>query len=185
MKLSVGKKVGFLREKGTAIILEIKGSKIRIEDSDGFEREILASEVIELHSVENAKPTELASCEESNLKIKGVLQTRLEKKANVSKQHQVQTEWEIDLHIEELVDSIAGMSNTEIVLKQLTYFKSKFSAAKTQRINRLVVIHGVGEGVLRSEIHAFLLKESSIEFMDADFRKYGKGATLVIFHPNW
>jgi hypothetical protein len=181
----IGKKVGFLREQGTAIILEIRGKKVLVEDSDGFERELLLTELIELHDPSKAKAPELKSSEDANEKLKGVIPTRKEQKAKISKQHLGLIEWEIDLHIEELVDSIAGLSNTEIVLKQMSFFKNKFQLAKNQRVNKLVVIHGVGEGVLKNEIRSFLQKQQAIEFEDADFRKYGKGATLVVFHPNW
>jgi len=181
----IGKKVGFLREQGTAIILEIRGKKVLVEDSDGFERELLLEELIELHFPEKVKAPELRSTEEANEKLKGIVPTRKEQKAKISKQNLGLIEWEIDLHIEELVDSISGLSNTEIVLKQMSFFKNKFQLAKNQRVNKLVVIHGVGEGVLRSEIRSFLQKQQAIEFEDADFRKYGNGATLVVFHPNW
>ncbi len=185
MKLEIGKKVGFLHERGTAVILEIRGKNVLVEDSDGFERELPANALIKLHKPAEVKIPELRSSAEANEKLKGVIPTRKEKKAAISKQHLGLIEWEIDLHIEELVDSISGYSNTEIVLKQLQAFKNKFQNAKNQRVNKLVVIHGVGEGVLRNEIRTFLQKQTGIEFEDADFRKYGKGATLVIFHPNW
>ena len=185
MKLEIGKKVGFLREQGTAIILEIRGKKVLVEDSDGFERELFTSELIELHSLSKVKSPELRGSDEANEKLKGIVPTRKEQKAKISKQHLGLIEWEVDLHIEELVDSISGYSNTEIVLKQLQTFKNKFQSAKRQRVNKLIVIHGVGEGVLRNEIRTFLHKQQGIEFEDADFRKYGQGATLVIFHPNW
>lgn len=183
VKLEVGKKVGFLSERGTAVILEIRGKKVLVEDCDGFERELLVSEIIEIHS--SPKKVEPTSSDVANEKLKGVIKTRKEQKVQQSKQHRGLVEWELDLHIEELVESIAGMSNAEIVLKQLHAFKNKFIAAKSQRVDKLVVIHGVGEGVLRNEIRSFLHKQEGIEFEDADFRKYGKGATLVIFHPNW
>ena len=95
------------------------------------------------------------------------------------------TVWEVDLHIEELIDSHRGMSNTEIMLKQLGEFRSMFKKAKKQSVHKLIVIHGVGEGVLKSEIRSYLALQDQIEVYDADFSEYGKGATTVEFHPNW
>lgn len=181
----VGKIVGFLHEKGTAEIVEIKGEKILIRDSDGFDREVLSSELIEIHSLNFDKIPLKAASETDLEKAKGIIKSRQEEKAIKSKQHQGITEWELDLHIEELVDSISGLNSTDMILKQLSSLKQKFNAAKNQRVNRLVVIHGVGEGVLKNEIRSFLAKQEGIEVLDADFRKYGNGATLVVFHPNW
>lgn len=183
--LKVGKVVGFLHEKGTAEIIEIRGKTILIRDSDGFDREVLSSELIEIHSLNFDNIPVKANSESELEKAKGIIKSRQEEKVLKSKQHQGIVEWELDLHIEELVDSISGLNATDMILKQLSSLKHKFNAAKNQRVNRLIVIHGVGEGVLKNEIRSFLAKQEGIEILDADFRKYGHGATLVVFHPNW
>ncbi|MBI1835746.1 MAG: Smr/MutS family protein [Flavobacteriia bacterium] len=92
--------------------------------------------------------------------------------------------WEIDLHIEEITDSHAGLSNFEILNKQLKEFKNFFNRAKSKRIRKIVVIHGVGEGVLKEEIRIYLSKQEGVEYFDADFRDYGKGATAAEIHYN-
>ena len=48
-----------------------------------------------------------------------------------------------------------------------------------KKIKEFVIIHGVGEGVLKSEIHAYLSGKSGVFYEQADFRKYGMGATKV------
>ena len=52
--------------------------------------------------------------------------------SNTSVTKTKESKWEIDLHIEHLLDSHNGLSNTEILLKQLTHFRSTFSKAKSQ-----------------------------------------------------
>jgi dsDNA-specific endonuclease/ATPase MutS2 len=181
----IGEIVGFLHEKGTAKIISINDKYALIEDSDGFERQLLVAELIAIHSLD-FQGNEIAAADPEQIeKKKGVIQTRKEEKAKLSRQHQGIIEWELDLHIEELVDSIRGLNSTEMMLKQLSACKEKFRQAKSQRVNRLIIIHGVGEGVLKNEIRSFLRVQEGIEFCDADFQKYGNGATLVIFHPNW
>jgi DNA-nicking Smr family endonuclease len=69
--------------------------------------------------------------------------------------------------------------------KQLKELKATFNKAKKNKVNRLIVIHGVGEGVLKNEVRTYLENQSGIEFYDSDFREYGKGATTIDFHPNW
>jgi DNA-nicking Smr family endonuclease len=49
----------------------------------------------------------------------------------------------------------------------------------------LIAIHGVGEGVLKNEIRSFLGKKDNVEFFDASYMEYGKGATEIrLFHSN-
>ncbi len=46
-------------------------------------------------------------------------------------------------------------------------------------------IHGVGEGVLRYELHRLLKEyEGQLKFYDADYQKYGIGATAVHLFKN-
>ena len=48
---------------------------------------------------------------------------------------------------------------------------------------KLVFIHGKGEGVLRKAVLELLRKEfPKSELQDASFREYGFGATLVTIH---
>lgn len=87
---------------------------------------------------------------------------------------------EIDLHINELLDSTAGMSNAEMLHCQLDKFHSVLDENKTKKGQKIVFIHGKGEGVLRSEIEKQLkTKYKSYQFQDASFREYGFGATMV------
>ena len=50
---------------------------------------------------------------------------------------------------------------------------------------KLIIIHGVGEGVLKDEVRLFLSKKEGIEYFDADYREYGKGATAVELRYNF
>lgn len=87
---------------------------------------------------------------------------------------------EIDLHINELVDTTAGMSNADMLLLQLDKFHSVLDENKHRKGQKIVFIHGKGEGVLRSEIEKLLkTRYKSYYFQDASFREYGFGATMV------
>jgi hypothetical protein len=88
-------------------------------------------------------------------------------------------EEEIDLHIEKLVDSYSGMSNAEIVQIQLNAAQDKLDKSILKGLHRLVLIHGVGNGRLKSEIIKLLKSYYDIKFEDASFKKYGAGATMV------
>lgn len=49
---------------------------------------------------------------------------------------------------------------------------------------KLVFIHGVGEGVLKSELEFLLSKYDGITFKEASYQKYGVGATEVYIKQN-
>ena len=59
---------------------------------------------------------------------------------------------EIDLHIGELLDDTCGMSNSEILNYQLDKFREVMEQYKKKREQRIVFIHGKGDGVLRKAL---------------------------------
>jgi len=88
---------------------------------------------------------------------------------------------ETDLHIHELIDNPAGLSNKEILDIQMAKVELEMESAIRSRVKRIVFIHGVGQGVLKQEI-AKLLKSKypKYTYQDASFKEYGFGATMVI-----
>lgn len=88
---------------------------------------------------------------------------------------------EIDLHIDELLDTTAGMSSADIKEYQLSVFNKIMNENKNQKNKKIVFIHGNGEGVLRKAIINELRKSyPSCQYQDASFQQYGFGATMVI-----
>jgi len=87
---------------------------------------------------------------------------------------------EVDLHINELLDSTKGMSNSEMLQCQIDKFHAVIAENKSKKGQKIVFIHGKGEGVLRNEIEKLLKTQyKSYYFQDASFREYGFGATMV------
>lgn len=90
----------------------------------------------------------------------------------------------IDLHINELIDTTAGMSNADILNYQIDKFREVMDANIKFGGRKIIFIHGKGEGVLRQA----LLKEMNYRYrscavQDASFREYGYGATQVTIYP--
>ncbi len=86
----------------------------------------------------------------------------------------------VDLHIAELVDTTAGLSNADMLNLQIDKFRQVMDANLRRHGQKIVFIHGKGEGVLRQAI----LKELNYRYkghdvQDASFREYGFGATQV------
>jgi hypothetical protein len=88
---------------------------------------------------------------------------------------------EIDLHIEEIVDNEAGLSNGEIINIQMARFTTALEGALKGKTRNIVFIHGVGQGKLRYELRKTLdTKYPDLTYQDASFAEYGYGATMVM-----
>lgn len=90
---------------------------------------------------------------------------------------------EVDLHIENLLDTTKGLSRADMLNRQVDEFRKVMDANLRNHGQKIVFIHGKGEGVLRQA----LLKELSHRYKghdvsDASFREYGFGATQVVIH---
>jgi hypothetical protein len=98
----------------------------------------------------------------------------------IIKRPQVTEIIEVDLHINELVDTTSGMSNGDMLQLQLDKFHAVIAENKNRKGQKIVFIHGKGEGVLRKEIEKLLKTQyKTYYFQDASFREYGFGATMV------
>ncbi|MDR0892385.1 MAG: DUF2027 domain-containing protein [Mediterranea sp.] len=87
---------------------------------------------------------------------------------------------EIDLHIDALLDDTRGMSNSEMLTYQLDKFREVMELYKEKREQKIIFIHGKGDGVLRKSIlNELKRKYNSCGWQDASFQEYGFGATQV------
>lgn len=87
---------------------------------------------------------------------------------------------EIDLHADELLDNTNGLSSGDILEYQLKKFREVMDENKRNKGQKIVFIHGKGDGILKNAV----LKElnsnyKSVYYQDASFREYGYGATMV------
>ena len=99
-----------------------------------------------------------------------------EEKAEVAKPQK-----EVDLHIEKLRDDHQFLSSSEMLTIQMEHFRTALDAAIVHQYPDIVFIHGVGNGILKHEIHKALSRNNRIQtFMDAHKEKFGYGATKVI-----
>jgi len=102
--------------------------------------------------------------------------------ASKARQHLEPAQTVIDLHIEKLTDDWTRMSNYEILRLQLKTFEKYYHLAVAHHQPSLIVIHGVGEGVLRNEIHDILrLKNEVKSFVNQYHPSFGYGATEIFF----
>lgn len=90
--------------------------------------------------------------------------------------------YELDLHIEQLEKDWKGLSNIAILAIQLNEFRRYLDLAIAHHQPSMIVIHGVGKGKLREEIHAILKQTPEVErFVNEYHPRYGYGATEIFF----
>jgi len=173
-KIKIGNTVSFLDEVGRGKVVRILNNyQVLVLRDDGFEDVYNIKEIIvvsaETHTEAAFKKIPEFNMDESSIK-------------NTSKGHEKNNGnfWEVDLHIEQLLDNHRKLSNYEIVQIQIRYCELTVKKAIKNNVNKLVIIHGKGEGVLKKEVRQ-LLKKYPTEVLDADYRIYGLGATEVHF----
>lgn len=90
---------------------------------------------------------------------------------------------EVDLHITELLDNTHGLSNRDMLDRQLAEFNRVMAENQGKKGQKIVFIHGKGEGVLRNALIKELKhKYKNCSYQDASFQEYGYGATMVTIH---
>lgn len=92
---------------------------------------------------------------------------------------------EVDLHINKLMDSVVGLSNSQILSIQMAKFREELDAAIIDNESEIIFIHGVGNGTLKSELRKVVEEDYTFcHYQDASFREYGFGATRVLIRQN-
>lgn len=146
-------------------------------DSDYFEEPSLIYDI-----VTNDEPVRqvYASAEEIQSALLKRKQEEKPKSQPIVKRKEGNAVVEIDLHAEELLDTTAGMDNKEILNYQLDKFREVMEKYKSKREQRIVFIHGKGDGVLRKALVDELKRRyGNCKYQDASFQEYGFGATMV------
>lgn len=177
--IKIGDKVAVLDDILTGFVIAID-DLITIETEDGFRLQFSSSELVPEMDVHFRQSS-------SDISIQ-TLQSKMDKP--VSKTSRIKPKernapaMEVDLHIHQLVHSEKGMAPHEILTLQLDTVKHKLNFAFSKKIQKIVFIHGVGEGVLRLEMEYLLRQYDQLSFYDADYKKYGQGALEVYIFQN-
>ena len=190
MKINVGDRVSFLNDIGGGTISEIiNNDRVVVTDEDGFDHEYPISQLVKEGGEDydlNTREAEKEISQKVNFEERYKQDEALRKKfKHLEKLKGKDDFWQIDLHIEKLIDSYRHKSNTDILLIQMTRFKHFLERAFDSKVPKLIIIHGVGEGVLKSEILSVLDGHHNIEYNDASYVEYGQGATEARIRYNY
>jgi len=179
--LKIGDRVEVLDEAISGVITFMSSDYITILTTEGFEMKYTEKELIVANST-------LSDFEIIPRDISTIISEKTTKKVKNNKRTKPKDRklppMEVDLHIHQLIPKSKGLNNFEIMTIQLDTVKRQLEFAFSKKIQRIVFIHGVGEGVLRIELEFLLKRYDNIKFYDADFQKYGIGATEVYVYQN-
>jgi len=198
--MKIGDKVSFLNAVGGGIVKGFQGKDIvYVEEEDGFETPVLRREcIVKSHSfhendffendalmcpvIANDVPNREILVSEADIleaMNQKVCVDRPNKK-QAPQQKNTNIIIEVDLHINEFLDSTSGMNNTDMLNVQLEKFRETMGQYKSKKGQKIVFIHGKGEGVLRSALMQELkTKYKNCLYQDASFKEYGFGATMI------
>lgn len=185
----VGDRVRFLNEVGEGTITAMLSDQMAmVEDASGFEIPYALSDLVPI-----IEKNEAESYRQHLPSVGAILQQEVDprkqrelEKRFKDKYAEAANTWggkgtvEVDLHAHELVDSTAGLDPSTILELQLSHFERMLRMAIEQRTQRIVFIHGVGQGVLKHEIWQLVERfypECTCRY--ADPRRFGAGATEV------
>lgn len=94
--------------------------------------------------------------------------------------------YELDLHIEAILPHHRGMQASEMLQIQTEVLEREVYRAIAAGADRMVIIHGLGKGVLRSQVHEFLGGlDEVLSFQNEWHPRYGFGATEVRFRSSF
>jgi len=164
--MKIGDFVVFKNETDTGTIKEIiSEGKIKITNSQGFDEIKLSSEIIVIDKNFNQVSSygQIPKYEKQTNSLK-FSKEKIKKTSCIK----------IDLHIELLVEDFSKYSNEEIIKIQINYCEKQINKILKSNHKEFLVVHGIGMGVLKKEIHN-LLNEFSLRY----YLSNDGGSTLV------
>ena len=177
-----GDKVSVLDDAINGVVLSVQNKEVSIETEDGFVMTYFVNELIKINDTSDLSKS-IGSFNSNQIK-----KEKEEPKARIfvkDKKNKYEIpDPEFDLHIEKLIPSFKGMSNYDILTLQTETAKRHIEFAIRNRIPKIVFIHGVGEGILKAELDFLFGRYDQIFFQEANYQKYGQGATEVFIRQN-
>ncbi|TDU40256.1 hypothetical protein BXY82_2303 [Gelidibacter sediminis] len=183
MKLKIGDKVTVLDEAISGTVSKIEGNTVFLDTVDGFLMDFQESELLKIEDKDTLKSKIFSEHSFSDV-ISEKEQYGKRKSVRVKPKERSQPTMEVDLHIHNLTENDRHLSNYDMLTLQLETAERKLEFAIKKRVQKIVFIHGVGEGVLKMELETLFRRYDNVKYYAADFQKYGLGATEVYIYQN-
>ena len=145
------------------------------EENDFFETPALMYTIVENDEVARPLVVDAKRLKEQMYKEEKVVANTSKKKSKKDDGTLI-----VDLHADEVLETTAGMNSADILHYQMDIFKKTMDENRKKKGQKIIFIHGKGEGVLRQTIiHELNYRYKSCTYQDASFQEYGYGATQV------
>ncbi|SEC90418.1 hypothetical protein SAMN04489761_3921 [Tenacibaculum sp. MAR_2009_124] len=179
MCFEIGNKVAVIDDVIEGVVVGVIKNEVLVKDKEGMEYRFFKEELVKI-GVDQSDLSKYIDIHSEMLREKRV---EVKKKVKSFVKTKNEIVMEVDLHIEKLLKSTKGMDTYDILSYQIDIARNKIEYCIQKRISKIVFIHGVGEGVLKSELN-FLLNNYPVKYYDASYQKYGLGATEVYIFQN-
>lgn len=163
MNFKNGDKVSILNESGFFLFIREQNNRGLIVDEHGFEREIDSRFLVKFNPI----PV-------SQTYIKQEDEILIKKSEKLYKSIP-----EIDLHIEALLEKSSHLSSHDKFLFQIEIFKKFTNQMLQKRQVKFLVIHGAGEGKLKSEIQFLINNKKGFRIHDEHISGGKVGASRI------
>lgn len=160
----IGDKVSIINQALSGIIVNIKDLNAEVEYEDGF------SDWYSFHQLIIDKDIDLEAIEHEEKHQTSIIAIRNEKVE------------EIDLHIENIYFDWKRLPKEKILERQISHFHEEFYEARKNKMDKLIVIHGKGKGILKNAILEELNKYVNLAYQDMNYGKYKDAAIEIFFN---
>ncbi|MBL6660202.1 MAG: Smr/MutS family protein [Crocinitomicaceae bacterium] len=160
---TIGEVISILNETGRYTVESIAKDFIFVIDEHGFELKIPSDQAVKIHHFKTGE-----------VKTKDV--DRIKPKSNKLDAQDIP---KLDLHYESFDTSRYEASAHEKFTIQMNTFKRFVNDHLKKKTTRILIIHGVGEGRLKSEILSCLRGRKGYDMNDANYSQRGVGASYI------
>lgn len=165
MQFQVGESVSLLHEVGSYTIVSIDGHKTTILDQDGFSYQVATKDLIKRTPMDGP-----------------ILEKEADKSKNTGVHLQKSKIPTLDLHAISL--GIDYLQPNQILEQQLAYCRTFLNQCIDKHHSKAIIIHGIGEGVLKNAVRQLLSQKTGIVFHDGNYSFRGVGSTLIEIRHN-
>ncbi len=162
MTFKIGESVSLLQEVGYYTIIQINDPFAIVQDAHGFEYQVKLTSLIKRIPVSG-----------------NVVNKELTEAANPKKKQVGSAIPTLDLHAVAL--GIDRMPPHELLEKKLYHCRVFLNQCIEKRQTKVLIIHGVGEGKLKSAVRKLLQSKPGISYHDGNYSVRGVGSTIVEF----
>lgn len=161
-----GDKVSVLDDDMKGVITSIRGEVVTIKDEYGFTHQYTQDELVVL---------------DEDLYKNIRVEKKIEYSKPISKKHK-ENHFILDLHFHKIDPSLKITDSFERLFIQREKLLNTLDFCRKNRIKKLEIIHGIGDGVLQNMVWDVLKSQINLDFYNKEILHHQSGSVIVEFH---